>query len=264
MEIAPKGSEDDEESEGDAEEVPTASSRSCLLQKEARSYGGSRLAGPWPASLAPSVPVLPAKSASPQTIAVPKPRARKLPDPSFVEHVNVETHLEVARRLDVAEQRSEELAAEVTSLRSALLGSEESLRLCRAQLDRTAGDKQARERECDRVTSDLKVCREEGAQDKFEVARLTRLLAEARNECTQLEEKLRQSGEDILKARNACDWLEKENKQRQRQLQSVRSLACAECRLRSRDLDKVTTFFVEEPWKQGEGGGRPPPRRMVA
>merc|ERR1712217_322567 len=105
----------------------------------------------------------------------------------------------------------------------------------------------------DRLLNEVSRLQESLAQEKLAAEKLRRELAAVRSERGSLQSCLAQNVAELAEAHALCESLEKTKATQKRLLHGMRSLACAECRLRSSEMEGIKDFFVGEPQRRNLG-----------
>lgn len=184
------------------------------------------------------------------TLALRPPMAavaarRRLPDPAHVTHVTVDQHLDLARQLDQLELFSNNLFSEAATLRDSLANTQRELLACKDDRERLAAAKSKVDAMHERLSAELAQVRDELAQANMSNARQQRELLELGDAQGEMQAHLQRQATTADDLSVAYRKLQHKNTVLKRQLQALRGLACAECRLRSKDISAVQTFFEE-------------------
>jgi hypothetical protein len=222
-----EGGEDDE----GPDEPPAA------MQDWARS-GGKSVGNPSTISLPPTAKFL---SMSRGNFI----NSRDRPDPRFVEHVTVEQYVKALDNLDNVERMNAELTREIVELTQKFAASDSELRRCRIERNSLSAELMSSKSECDRLCAAAVTSEQQLRQLGAERVQLQQELRDAGLTQEALEVELTNRSHDVGKARKSCEQLEQRNRLLHRKLQSLRGLACPECRFRSRasDMNAVEGFY---------------------
>jgi DNA repair exonuclease SbcCD ATPase subunit len=164
-----------------------------------------------------------------------------------VAHVTVDQHLAVLDRMEEAERRSSELVQEREEMRRLCREAKSEAAQSRSERDSIARDIEAVILERDRHLSQSSQARLELAQVADENKRLRQELANAGLKRQALESQLQTEQQEKQEAAGRSEQAERKYQKVKRQVQSLRGLACPECRLREREMDAVDDFFEETP-----------------
>merc|ERR1712050_131538 len=159
----------------------------------------------------------------------------------------------IMRELENAEHNFEKLQQENADLQTRLFNKTRSLQQCEEQCDKMTRGKTSAENERDRSLSDVCQLRGQLSQEKNTVAQLQRELCDANAARSSVEAWLSQSTTELAEAHCLIESLEKTKATQKRLLHGMRSLACAECRIRSREMEGIREFFVDEAPKPKSG-----------
>lgn len=169
------------------------------------------------------------------------------PDPSHVGSVTFDQHMDVRNKLQISEQRGRDLEQEIAKLRREVedrLQAHNKIDIIRLRLEDEKSDLLQRQ---ERLEANLSREREESGQQRMELARMRREADDNRRERAANEERLADAALRIQSLEEARNDLAKKNTSGTRELQALRNLACAECRLKSCDATAVTDFFALVP-----------------
>lgn len=178
-----------------------------------------------------------------------------LPDPEHVTHVHIDHHLHIVKRLEVAQRRSDQLSSEVERLRSSLGSTEVALRSKEADHRRTTDTGDAVTKERDRLLGECAESKRTADQAAEDALCLRRELKDAASRHEALQKRSDAGTKENAKLLAEKGRLEQSLSLQKRQLQCLQGLACAECRLKSLDMNGTREFFVEEPWKGRDASG---------
>jgi len=167
------------------------------------------------------------------------------PDPGRVAHVTVDQHLAVLDRFEEAERLSEELSREVVELRRTKAEYYDELLRGRVERDKLTRDIEAITLERDRHLSRISQSRAEVTHTSAENSRLCREIADAGLLQKSLEAEVKTNFQVAQGACAATEQTERKFQHARRQFQSLRGLACADCRMRASEMDSVEDFFEE-------------------
>merc|ERR1712070_962773 len=161
-----------------------------------------------------------------------------------------------------AERIAKELTREAEELRRARAEFESQALRSRAERDRFARDVEEIALERDRLLSETSRKRLELTKSCDENKQLRKELVELGLMREAFESQIQKQKQENEEASSAALKMERKYQQCRRQVQSLRGLACPECRMRAAEMDSVEDFFEEVP-KQRVGHscyGRPLPQ----
>merc|ERR1712048_528018 len=148
--------------------------------------------------------------------------------------------------LKATKRRCNDLETEVVQLRMQLDELGAAARGFEADNSQHVERSKGAERERDRIAQEFAEARKVALEREMERATLRRELEEAADAKRRLETQLQERSLEAASVTSDRDRLARLSATQKRQLQALRALSCAECRMSSYQMDGTNDFFVED------------------